>query len=56
MPNKLEITPELALSAAKVLKEYCEGREECHRPDICAFYKNGICDLNDAKLPTDWDL
>ena len=39
MPDKLEITPELALSAAKVLKEYCEGRELCYEKDgdCCPF-------------------
>ena len=61
MPDKLEITPELALSAAKVLKEYCEGRELCYEKDgdCCPFVSADgmLCKLSvHPLLPYKWNL
>ena len=60
MSDKLEITPELALSAARVVKEYCENREDCKSilgfNCPCPLYKEERCALYDAKLPESWEL
>lgn len=51
MSNNLDITPQLALSAAMVLRDYCiQNGDSCKK---CAINKS-VCDS--PYIPEEWDL
>lgn len=57
--DNLDITPELALSAARVLKAWCiKGGGHC-RPNggRCIFRgTDNVCFFSDVEVPDEWEL
>ena len=52
-PKKLDITPEMALSAARVLRDFCDEKEVC---DGCTFEHLECCGFDASKYPCTWSL
>ena len=55
----LDITPELAVMAARVVKEWCSKSDFVCEFDgeKCPFHKSGYgCQLHVNKLPDEWEL
>ena len=50
MDEKLDITPELVLSAARVLQNWCKH----HRCSECPLYKWEKCMVTSESLPFRW--
>ena len=53
IPDRPEITTELALSAARVLRDFCDEKEAC---DDCAFEHLKCCGFDASKYPCTWSL
>lgn len=51
IPDKPEITDELAMSAVKVVSDYCDNQKDCYK---CGL--RDICNEHFEDAPYDWEL
>lgn len=52
VPEKPVITDELAMSAVKVVSDYCDGKSDC---EGCVFRLREIC-KQFRDCPSDWSI
>ena len=55
----LDITPQLAMSAARVLKAYCENHNDLKEPcKGCVFIEDDVCmkEIAFGRIPAAWKL
>ena len=53
VPDKPEITAELALSAARVLRDFCGQHKQC---EDCQIVLMNICGWYSSSYPENWDI